>query len=320
MSTARDAAFACLVAEQHGVFTPRQASEAGFNRKALRHRVTIGRWRRRGRRVLVLAGTPDTPEQRRWAALLDAGDLSALSHDTAAVIRGVPGYRERVVNVTKHESRHHSLELGRLHCNARLPPSHVQLIEGLPVTTIARTIFDLAGDPEPHVWRNPKLLEIHKQRVARALDTSLARLGNTIEEQLKVNAELVRRGRPGSKIMRELLDERTGAGWAPTESDLEDLFLAVCETYAIEPPVRQRDLGSDRERRVDFVYFNAKLIIELDGRPFHESLSDSEEDRWRDIEMGAMGFTVMRFRWHDLVHRPDRVARSIQRALRVAAA
>src|SRR5690349_4436235 len=117
------------------------------------------------------------------AALLDAGNRSALSHDTAAVIRGVPGYRERIVDVTKHESRHHSLELGRLHCNARLPESHVQLVDGLPVTTIARTIFDLAGDPEPHVWRVPKLLEIHKQRIARALDTSLARLGNTIEDQ-----------------------------------------------------------------------------------------------------------------------------------------
>ncbi len=315
MNTARDAAFACLVAEQHGVFTLRQAREGGYNREAVRWMLHRGRWRRLSPRVLALIGAPDTPTQRRWSALLEAGSRSALSHDTAAVIRGVPGFFERIVNVTKHETRRHELVLGRLHCNARLPESHVSTVDGLRVTTIARTIFDLAGDPPPHFWANDKLLEIHKQRIARALDTSLLRLGNTLEQQLTVNAELCRRGRPGSRIMRELLEERTGEEWTPTESELEDLFVAFCAAHDIEPPLRQRNLGETRPKRVDFVYFDVGLVIELDGRSYHDSKSDADEDRWRDVELAAMGLRVMRFTWRDLVHRPDWCARQLKTAV-----
>ena len=315
MNTALAAAFACLVAKQHGVFTLRQASDGGYNREAVRWMLHQGRWRRESQRVLALVGSPATVTQRRWAALLEAGPRAALSHDTAAVLRGLPGFVERNVNVTKHETRRHELGLGRLHCNARLPASHVTEVDGLRVTTIARTIFDLAGDPPPHYWGSEKLLEIHKQRIARALDTSLLRLGNTIDQQLTVNAELCRRGRPGSRIMRELLDERTGEEWTPTESELEDLFVAFCAAHDIEPPLRQRNLGEARPKRVDFVYFHARLVIELDGRAYHDSKTDADEDRWRDVELAAMGMRVMRFTWRDLVQRPDWCARQLRAAI-----
>jgi len=320
MSTALDAAFACLVAQQHGVFTRRQASQAGYSRSAVRWHVRQRRWHVLSPTVLVVPGSPDTPQRRRWAALLEAGERSALSHETAAVMRGVPGFSERIVNVTKHETRRHELALARLHCNARLPAWHIEEIDGLRVTNIARTIFDLAGDPPPHYWRKPKLLEIHEKRIARALDTSLARLGNSIEQQMTVNAELCRRGRPGSRMMRKLLEERTESGWAPTESDLEDMFVAFCAAHDIEPPVRQRHLGEDRPRRIDFAYLHIRLIIEVDGRAFHDSLTDDDEDRWRDIEMAALGYGVMHIKWKDLVYRPDWLAGQIKKALARAGA
>jgi len=175
------------------------------------------------------------------------------------VVHGVPGFSEGSrPDVTKHERRRHQLSLGRLHCNAWLPPSHVQLIDGLPVTTIARTIFDLAGDPAPHVWRSPKLLDIHEQRIGRALDTSLQRLGNTMLEQQRVAEDLMRRGRPGSAVMRRVLAER-GEDHVPTESELEDLFVALCADFGLPHPARQRVLGGDAPiGRVDFVYVEAR--------------------------------------------------------------
>ncbi len=235
MTTARDAAFACLAAAQHGVFTPRQASELGFSRKERRTRCSRGTWLELLPTVLVVAGAPDTAERRRWAAFLEAGGSprAAVSHASAATIRGVPGFVEGArPDVTKQERRRHQLSLGRLHCNAWLPPSHVQAVDGLPVTTIARTIFDLAGDPDPHVWRSEKLLEIHEARIGRALDTSLQRLGNSLVEQERVAAELMRRGRPGSAVMRRLLAARDD-GHVPTESELEDLFVGLCDDFGL---------------------------------------------------------------------------------------
>jgi len=61
-------------------------------------------------------------------------------------------------------------------------------------------------------------------------------------------------------------------------------------------------------------------VIELDGRRFHDSMSDLDHDRWRDNELLVAGFRVLRFRWRDLVERSDRVARLIGDVLRAAAA
>ena len=323
MTTARDAAFACLAAAQHGVFTPRQASELGFSRRERRTRVARGIWIELRPTVLTAVGAPDSRSQRRWAAYLEAGGppRAAVSHASAAAVLGLPGFAERDrPDITKQERRRHELSLGRLHCNAWLPRSHVRAIDGLPVTTIARTVFDLAGDPDPHVWRSRKLLAVHDARIGRALDTSLQRLGNTLVEQQRVAAELTRRGRPGSAVMRRVLAERDDEH-VPTESELEDLFLAVCDDFGLPSPGRQRVLGGEAPiGRVDFVYLDARLVIEVDGRRFHDSLTDLDHDRWRDNELLVAGFRVLRFRWRDLVDHPDRVARLVQQALGAAAA
>jgi hypothetical protein len=259
-----------------------------------------------------------------WCALLEAGSAAALSHRTAAQLLGTPGYSRNVVELTKRETLHHELALARLHRTSWLPPEHVTVVDGLRVTTIARCVFDLAGDPDIPYSRNLEVRrhqeEIHLLRMRRVFNNSLLHSGNTVEQQAQVLATLGRRGRAGTALMRLLLAD-VSEGYVPTESELEDLFLDVCRAEGIEEPERQVTFGIDRpDGRVDCYFRRALLIVELDSR-WHDTPEQREADGWRDLQFAALGIQVIRIRWRHLVHEPERMIALLKQALasRIAA-
>ena len=202
-----------------------------------------------------------------------------------------------------------------MHESSWLPPDHIVTVAGLPCTTLARTVFDLAGDPEPWERRSDAGTAVHEKRIRRLMNHALRHGGLTIESQTAVLAVLGRRGRPGTALMRRLISE-FGPDYVPTESALEELFLSVVVAAGLEPPARQVVLGEDRPiGRVDFVYRQAGLVIEIDSR-WHDGPEDRYDDRWRDNELHAAGWRVLRIRYRDLVQQPERVVRLIRRALR----
>ena len=147
----------------------------------------------------------------------------------------------------------------------------------------------------------------------RALDDAIVQRGLSTSELADVVATLGRRGRPGTTLMRRLMAER-GEGYVATESELEDLVRAVLERYGLPLPERQRVLGDDHPvGRVDFVYLDARLVIEADSRRHHTALLDADQDRWRDLELTAAGFRVIRVTWHQLVHEPERFVAALAR-------
>jgi hypothetical protein len=315
-----DTEIAELALRQGGVFTAHQASKVGAGEAVRRRRRESGSWVRLGGCVYRLRDHPVTWHGRLWAALLDAGGpIAVVSHRSAARLLGLPGRWGEVVEITKKRGWHHDVTLGRLHETSWLPPEHVVTVDGLACTTVARTVFDLAGDPEPWERGSPRGLAIHELRVRRLMNACLGRHGLTIEQQAAVLAALGKRGRPGSALVRALLTE-FGPDHTPTESGLEDLFLSVVTAAGLEPPEKQVNVGTDHFiGRVDFVYREARLIIEVDSR-WHDGPDDRERDRWRDNELHAAGWRVIRVRYRDLVTEPDRVVRLIRRALRTSAA
>jgi very-short-patch-repair endonuclease len=70
---------------------------------------------------------------------------------------------------------------------------------------------------------------------------------------------------------------------------------------------------------VDFAWRDQRLVVETDGREFHDSLTDRENDERRDRELEAVGWTVLRFNWNDVTKRPTSVVRTVMRALAIAA-
>jgi very-short-patch-repair endonuclease len=98
------------------------------------------------------------------------------------------------------------------------------------------------------------------------------------------------------------------------ESELEALFLELVEGYGLAVPERQVDLGDGDSwiGRVDFLFRGARLVVEVDGAEFHDGLADRRRDAERDERLEAAGWTVLRFRWDDVVNRPAAVAHAIR--------
>ena len=194
-----------------------------------------------------------------------------------------------------------------------LHPREVEWIDGLPVTTLPRTLFDICGLVSP-ARRLRGLPALTRREVERAMDDALART-TSVAQLEQVLARLGGRGRGGTVLFRELLDER-GEGFVATESELEDLLFAVLMRFGLPLPAKQVVLGGDRPvGRVDFVYREKRIVIEADSRRHHSALLDAERDRWRDLDLAADGFIVIRVTWRQLVDEPVRFVQALERLL-----
>lgn len=306
MTDGRDAAIAAVAARQHASFSRRQAMEVGFDRRSVRWRLDSGRWDRLARDVFAMAGSPDTWRRRAMAAALEAGPGAVVSHRAAAALLRIPGYSAASLETTTRESVDHVVSLSRLHRSSLLPPNHTTVIEGIPCTSLPRTLFDLAGCERP-------------ARVARAVDNSLSQLGLTVGRLEEVLAVLAGSGRSGTRSMRRILDERCD-GYVPTESELEALVVAVVEAAGEAPLRRQAVLGNDRLiGRVDFVDDRAKLVVEAQGRRYHSSWSDQVARMERHARLAADGYRVIEVTWWQLVEEPELFLDLLRRARSLAA-
>jgi very-short-patch-repair endonuclease len=240
------------------------------------------------------------------AAVLAAGPGAVASHRTAAWLLGIPGFTARGIEVCRPFGRSARGAIGFVHRSRALLPQHVTVIDGIPCTRIARTLFDLAGI-------------VHPRRTARALDNCLSRGMVTFRLVAELLPELARRGRSGTRLMRRLVAER-GPRYVAPASELEACTREVLEGMGLEAE-RQVNLGNDHEwiGRVDFIV-RPGVIVEADGRLYHDSLLDDVADRERDERLTAAGFIVVRVTWDEVVNRPWVVIAKVRDAIAKAAA
>jgi very-short-patch-repair endonuclease len=284
-----------LSAAQHGVVAVSQIVERGGTSSFMKHLVTSGEWQRRTRLVLVRAGAPPSTGQRLMAAVLDAGRGSVLSHRSAAAWWGLPGFDASVIEVTRPRKDHGRRDRLAVHHEPKLLlPHHVTELDGIPVTTPTRGIFDLAS------------MSTNVGRVERALDNAWRRglvSGRTLKAMLD---ELACRGRRGITTMRALLAER-GPDYRPPDSNLEHRFHQLAREAGMELE-RQLDLGgTEWLGRVDFLYRPRSLIIEIDSERYHGALIDQRADAARQQALEAAGFKVVRFTDVDVWFHPAQV-------------
>ena len=230
-----------------------------------------------------------SPLARAMAAVLACGPGTALSHRSAAALWELGlGWSDtvEVAAVVRHRCD------GVLaHRSKTLTRGQVTLRAGVPVTTVPRTLIDLAD-----------VLS----------DRALARAVN--EAQIKYRVQLAgivknTPGRPAATRLRALL-ARTAS--APTRSVLEDTFLALIASERLPvPEVNQRIAGYE----VDMLWCRQRLIVELDGRRFHDHPRAFERDRERDADLAAAGFTVVRLTWQRLTRQPEREAQRLRALL-----
>ncbi len=295
-----------LASRQHGLITHQQALGLGLTESAIRHRRRLGRLADVRRRVYRLPGAAQSPRLRALAAVVAAGSGAVLSHRSAAALHGIPGFSIEPLTVSIPRRRR-SLAGVELEQSLALPPRHCLVLDAIPCTSVARTLFDLCGS-------------VRALRAERALDSSLARRLVTLPSLWRVLDDLAEHGRSGTVLMRALLTER-GARYVPPESELESRFVELASSHGLPAPERQVDLG-DADAwigRVDFVFRSARLVVEIDGARFHDGLLDHRRDAERDRRLTADGWTVMRFRWDEIVNHAAAVAGQIREHLSRAA-
>jgi len=251
------------------------------------------------------AGIPESWEQRMRIASLASSAGPVVSHEAAAALHGLPTFEPGPVVVTVRHSDSRLAHLATVHQSRNLPPEDVTEVAGLPVTTITRTIIDLA-------------MVCRRSRVEYLLDQTVSD-GEVTYEEVAARLDIVaRRGRKGSGLLRKLLAARLG-GYAPPASRLEAKLLAVLRGAGLPPPVPQFPLpGRTRpEGTVDAAYPEARLLIEADGRRYHTRVRDFAVDRERDNLANLAGWIPLRFTWHDLTKRPEWVVECVRRGLRL---
>ena len=281
--------------QHHGLVTRPAADAVRATADQLRKMAKRGRLDRLAPRTYRVPGSVPDWKQALAAAVIAAGPGAAASHLSAAVLWGFPGFAGEPVEITRPRQRHHRGLIGKVHESRRFPAAHRREVDGIPVTSVARTLFDLCGSRQVH----PKKAE---RAISNALSRGLVGFG-PLEVML---AQMGRRGRRGSALFRKILDDHGAAGHAPTESEIEDLVLAVLASAGLPLPVRQVVLGGEEAPvgRVDFLYAPFHLVLEADSRTFHSWL-DAERDRRRDALLMAAGFRVLRVTWRGLREEPE---------------
>lgn len=307
--------FRSLLARQDGAIHRRQLRALGIDHRRLRALVWRGELAQVRDHVFVAKGAPATWRRRVWVELLDATPTAVVGFRTAASLFHVGRFARAGIDILETEDRSHRRGAGStaIHRTTWLPAHHRVVLDGLPATSLPRTLFDLASLVSP-ARRRRGLVAVEEAAVVRAIDDALA--GPLRVDQLhRVVGELGRRGRPGTALMRRVVDERS-EGYVATESELEDLVLAVLASAGVPLPVRQRNLGGTTPvGRVDFAYLGARVVVEADSRKHHTSLTDAEADRWRDLELAAAGFVVVRVTWRQLVTDPERFVAGLRKLL-----
>lgn len=303
-----DAEVLALGELQHGAVATRQVRALGGTDQLVRRRASAGRWIRETSRVLRLAGAPRTPEQRLMIAVLHAGEGAVASHASAAWLWELPGF---VAGTAVTRPRPHGDRAALGHRPVLLPPTQCTEVRGIPVTSLPRTIFDLAAT-------------LPIGRTARLVDTVVGRSPAMLAALHAMLEELACRGRPGIRSMRAVLDERPRRSGIPP-TGLERRFEELCRNAGIHGLERQVDVGGHSWiGRADYLVRRVRLPIEIDSEAHHTSLSDKRHDARRDAEMRAAGWAdVLRITEEDVWYRPwlavEAVVAAVAAAERAAA-
>lgn len=281
---------------QHGVVSRAQLLRAGVTPDVVDYRVRTGRLRSIYRAVYV-AGPLPLPNAREMAAVLACGDRAVVSHRSAATLwQLLPrGDEASVVDISVSSGRPDGRPGIRVHRLRTLHLDEVTKRDRIPITTPARTLYDLAGVTTPRA-------------LDRALAEAMARRLITRSRMLSVLD-----GHPGGRgvsTLRALL--QPGAGPAYTRSEAEERFLALVRKARLrEPEVNVMAQGYN----VDFYWRVDRLVVEIDGRAYHSSPQAFERDHQRDATLVAAGLRVMRVTWRQIVDEPEAVLVRLAQAL-----
>jgi very-short-patch-repair endonuclease len=282
---------ALLADRQHGVVAAWQLLALGLRRDAIKYRVRIGRLHRIHHGVYAVGRRRLTREGHWMAAVLAYGPGAVLSHHSAGALWGIISGTAKI-HVTIATARHGRAGI-RAH-RAELHEEDITRRAGVPATSLARTILDLAAVSDG-------------QRLSRAIEQA-ERL--ELLDLRKLDRAIARRpkGR-GVKQLHAVLADYRSHPVRDTRSPLEDDFLRLIKQAGLPAPSVNTLIAG---HLVDASWPRWRLVVELDSRTYHSSPRAFEQDRLRDTDLQKHGWRVMRVTRRRLTSEPDQVLADLE--------
>jgi very-short-patch-repair endonuclease len=312
-----DEVIARLASSQHGIVARSELLVLGIGRRAIACRLALGRLRPVHPGVYAVGHDALAYPARVLAAVMSVapaarresvagGDranrspIAAASHAAAAALFGLRDPPHGPIDVSVDAKR--ATRIGIAVHRAALAAEEVTLVDGVPVTTIERTLLDLSA-----VTPAGPLRRLVKQAEFRGL-TDFAAVAAILRRHPR---------RQGRRTLADIVERYADTG--KTRSELEDRFLQFCARRGLPLPQTNVVLDVRGERvEVDCAWPAARIVVELDGRVAHGRQSSFHDDRARDRALLAAGWIPMRVTWPQLHNDGDTLEREIRDVLDVA--
>ena len=275
-------ALAGLAAANHGVFSALHLDLLGVTEHERAHRLETGLWIQVHEGAFRIAGAPPTLRGDLLAASWAGGNRAVVSHRSGAFLHDLPGKRDDVVELTCPRWRRARHEGLIVHESLALPDRDITFVDGIPVTTVERTIFDLCS-----IYRH--------RTIDMAIDNALRRELASFDSLVATLRRLGHRGVKGTALLRSLLAVRDPLR-APTESERESMLIDVLLAHGLPEPTRQyviRDESGAFVARVDLAYPELRIAIEYDSYQEHVGKQQLVRDSRRRNAITALGWIVL---------------------------
>jgi very-short-patch-repair endonuclease len=290
-----------LAGRQWGVISRQQCRSCGLSDTAITYRQRHKGWRLVLPGVLLLPGFASCLAQKAMGAQLWGGDEAVVCDLTAGALWQLTDVTSSRIHVYARKPKAPARSIIEVRRTIHLPRCDIEDRGPLRLTSPTRTLIDLAA-------------HLPESRLERALDRALLR-GQTSLPRLRWRLdELARPGFHGIAAMKHLLDQKDPRN-APSESDLETLFNRCLRRHRL-PAAKPQHVVREAGRpfpRIDFVYLDLKLGIEVVGREGHAGPAAQGYDADRHNRLTNCGWTLLYFTWHDVTTRGHQVAATIRR-------
>jgi len=290
-----DAAVTWVAEQQLALITTPQLHVAGVRRGSVEWRLASGTLHPRHRGVYLVGHGIPVPGAIELAGVLACGERAFVSHRSAASLWGLLASAGDGVDLTVVRRRCRSRDGLRVHRVEALAQADHTLRRGIPITAPARTLIDFAstasiGEAERSIAEALALKRVTEPQIRAAIDRSPGRAGVA-----RVKAILGQEGGPSR-----------------TRSGGERAMLRLIREARLPAPRTNYPVAGFS---ADFCWPDQRLVVEVDGYPFHSARGAFERDHRRDIVHKNAGYEVLRFTVRQLEEEPLYVAAVIARAL-----
>lgn len=278
-----DARVARLAERDWGVLSVEELHACGLSEREILTRAQAGRLHRRHRGVYAVGHGNIALQGRFLAAVKACGPGALLSHVAAAALHRLLEWDHRAVEVTVTSEATRLHAAIRTHRTSRLEACDRTRVQGIPVTSPARTLLDCAA-----VLPESQLRRVVREAQARRL-VSLPEL-----------AEIILRLGPrrGSRRLARII----ATGPAPTRTELEDIVLDLMLHGRLAHPDVNAPLVIEGRRVVpDFRWPAQRLVVEADGGAWHDHKLAREADAERQAFLESHGERVLRVTWSQAI-------------------